>query len=426
MTLLPGESLAPPQPHTQSRPGGRASDSIVAHTYDDLDTSDLGGYDFGGDEELTTAALHERLVTQCVDAGALERQRLATIRSLGARRAWREDDFRDLAHYVAFALGIGSRRATRITDCAYAIESLPRISAALVAGVLSIDKVMELTRFATPETEAKLINWAKRVAPSTIAARADAELAQQQEQQQQQASSNYLRFSKLENSMLMMAEMPIDAGLQLEAVVDAMAKTLVAAPVLAPIDQTSLSGAPVTGDVVDQLEAYTLDRRRLDALRALVAGGSNASVTTEVVVHTKLSALGFSNSVAGHALVLGPQVTEKICCDARLRFVLTDDDGNALGIGRASRVVPSWLRQQVLARDNFSCTFPGCDQRLGLEVHHTAHWAYGGSTDLSGLSTNCGVHHDLVHLHDWRQAVRADGITQWYRPDGTPFVEDDP
>jgi hypothetical protein len=411
----------------------------VADTCDDLEPtgpdgsfaggSDFDGtdsQDFGGDEDLSTAALEQRFISQCAESGALDRRRLKSIRSLGARRAWRADDFRDLAHYVAFAMGIGTRRAKRITDCAYAIESLPRISDALVAGTLSIDKVIELTRFATPDTEGKLINWAKRVAPSTIAARADAELAQRQEQQQEQRNSNYLRFSRLESSMLMVAEFPVDAGLRVKARIDELARTLVPPPIMAYTDQTSLSGAPISGEPRDELQPYTLDQRRLDALCALVAGESDATATTEVVVHTRLSELGFSNSVAGHALVLGPQVTEKICCDARLRFVLTDDDGNALGIGRASRVVPSWLRQQVLARDKFSCTFPGCDQRLGLEVHHTAHWAYGGSTDLGSLSTNCRVHHDLVHLHDWRQAIRADGMTQWYRPDGTPFVEDDP
>ncbi|HYT79179.1 MAG TPA: hypothetical protein VEQ37_07980, partial [Actinomycetota bacterium] len=41
------------------------------------------------------------------------------------------------------------------------LEGLPQISEAFASGELGIDKVVELTRFATPQTEGRLITWAQ-------------------------------------------------------------------------------------------------------------------------------------------------------------------------------------------------------------------------------------------------------------------------
>jgi hypothetical protein len=60
--------------------------------------------------------------------------------------------------------------------------------------------------------------------------------------------------------------------------------------------------------------------------------------------------------------------------------------------------------------------------RVGLEVHHDAHWAFGGPTDYDHLGPDCGRHHDLVHLHDWRQVVRPDGTVDWYMPNGELYL----
>src|SRR6266511_3256158 len=50
----------------------------------------------------------------------------------------------------------------------HALEGLPRISEAFSSGELGIDKVVELTRFATPDTEARLIPWAQGVSCGCI------------------------------------------------------------------------------------------------------------------------------------------------------------------------------------------------------------------------------------------------------------------
>jgi hypothetical protein len=51
--------------------------------------------------------------------------------------------------------------------------ALPRIAQAFSAGRLGVDKVLELTRFATPETEEGLISWAEGVSSGCLRRRAD-------------------------------------------------------------------------------------------------------------------------------------------------------------------------------------------------------------------------------------------------------------
>ncbi|MGH2729946.1 MAG: DUF222 domain-containing protein, partial [Actinomycetota bacterium] len=109
------------------------------------------------DEELqeTTNELIAGLYDEARTVGAGHRRMLAAIDILQARFVWRGDDCRDMTQWVALNLGIGSHRARRMTEAASKLDDLPRIAAALEAGELSLDKVVELTRFATSNTEAK-------------------------------------------------------------------------------------------------------------------------------------------------------------------------------------------------------------------------------------------------------------------------------
>ena len=57
--------------------------------------------------------------------------------------------------------GISYWKAHRWIEAARALESLPALSEALASGILGVDKIVELTRFATPKTEAELITMAR-------------------------------------------------------------------------------------------------------------------------------------------------------------------------------------------------------------------------------------------------------------------------
>ena len=73
-----------------------------------------------------------------------------------------------MAHWLRMRYGISDWKARRWIASAHALESLPLTSEAFSSGRLGVDKVVELTRFATPESEQGLLPWAERVASGTI------------------------------------------------------------------------------------------------------------------------------------------------------------------------------------------------------------------------------------------------------------------
>ena len=112
----------------------------------------MGRNDFHSDEHLVAAvdAVH---ATVCRG----QRELLSLIAKVDRRESWLSSGARDTAHWVSMRYGISCWKANRWIAAAHALEGLPRLSDALVSGELGLDKVIELTRFASPGTEAGLI-----------------------------------------------------------------------------------------------------------------------------------------------------------------------------------------------------------------------------------------------------------------------------
>ena len=89
------------------------------------------------------------------------------------RELWRDWGARDMAHWLSMRYGISHWKALRWIAAAYALEVLPAIAAAFASGRLSVDKVVELTRCATPETEDRLLAWAQGVSCAAIRRKGD-------------------------------------------------------------------------------------------------------------------------------------------------------------------------------------------------------------------------------------------------------------
>jgi hypothetical protein len=88
---------------------------------------------------------------------------------------WQHDGARDLAHWLCMRYSISTWKAHRWIASAHALEDLPRVSEAFETGRLGVDKVVELTRFATPSTEARLVRWAGTVSGARIRRKAEVE-----------------------------------------------------------------------------------------------------------------------------------------------------------------------------------------------------------------------------------------------------------
>jgi hypothetical protein len=90
---------------------------------------------------------------------------------------------RDLAHWLVMRYGISYWKALRWIGAAHALAELPRLSEAFASGSLSLDKVVELARFASPQTESRLIAWAQGVSVGAIRHKGDLARATVQEAQ---------------------------------------------------------------------------------------------------------------------------------------------------------------------------------------------------------------------------------------------------
>jgi len=89
---------------------------------------------------------------------------------------WREEGARDLAHWLSIRYGFSGWKAHRWIAASHALEALPLLSEAFGSGELGVDKVLELCRFARPETERRLLRWAQTVSVAAVRRRADREV----------------------------------------------------------------------------------------------------------------------------------------------------------------------------------------------------------------------------------------------------------
>jgi hypothetical protein len=346
-----------------------------------------------------------------------QRHLLEVIARCDAQELWRQDGARDTAEWLAAHLGISRWAARRWIAAAHALPQLPRIKDAFECGRLPLDKVLELCRFATPETEAKLLSWATRVTAAAIRRRADKATVSDLEDVREADKSRYLRHWSFDEGRRMGIEgsFAADQGALVVKALDRLAGRL---PQILSEEDGELD--PELTDPEGCLEA-----RRADALVALasasIADDSDADRAT-MVIHAELSALVSQNANGEleRGPVIHPLTALRLACDCRLQTVLEDPHGHAVGIGRTSRVVPRWLARQLLYRDG-GCLFPGCGAKAFLHAHHIVHWIRGGATDLDNLCLLCSYHHKLVHEYGWRMILDEPGTARWYRPSGRPY-----
>src|SRR2546421_1713876 len=207
---------------------------------------------------------------------AAQRELFRLIADVDGRQGWRDEGARDMACWLAIRYGISEWKARRWVAAAHALDALPRIAEAFASGVLGIDKVVELTRFATPGTEAKLTRWAGRVSCGCIRRMGDLAARQAIDQVQQAERDRHLAWWYSEDGFRfgMQAELPAAQGAVVARALERLAQDL---PVM-----------PGEGD------ASYVDARRADALVMMCSARIGADPDPDratVVVHARLDGL---------------------------------------------------------------------------------------------------------------------------------------
>jgi hypothetical protein len=334
-----------------------------------------------------------------------QRKMFELIAEADRDEVWRNSGARDMAHWLSMRYGISDWKARRWIAAAHALEGLRCLSRAFSEGDLGIDKVVELARFATADTESRLIRWAKGVSSGCIRRKGDLAVRPLIEQVQDVERSRFLSwwYSDEGRRFGLEAELPAAQGAVVAKALERLADELPVMP-----GEESPSSAPA---------------RRADALVALcstrVAGETDSDRAT-VIVHASLDALvsGDRGCEIEGGGVAHPETARRLLCNARIQGVVEDGAGQPVRLGRMTREPSAWMLRQLRYRDS-ECTFPGCGERRFTQAHHIVWWERGGPTDLDNLLLVCTLHHKLVHEFGWSVRPDADGAARWCRPDGT-------
>jgi hypothetical protein len=339
--------------------------------------------------------------------GSVDRHKLDLIAMIDERETWRDDGSRNLTEWVSAHFQESHWVARRWIDAARALPLLPQITKALSSGALPLGKVCELTRFATPESEAGLIRWAQGVSAAAIRRRAYRETVDPIEEVKDDDDARSLSWWHEDDRRLHLEGfLPSEQGAQVVRALERLADRLPADP--------------------DAERTVTIDARRADALVALASqaiADDPDSARARVNLHIDLDALVArdGSGLLESGGVVHPEVASMLCCDSIVQAIVHGDGGHTVGIGQASRNVPEWLHRQLRARDG-GCTFPGCHHSRYVKAHHIWWWEWGGPTDLDNLVLVCDFHHKLIHLHGWRVELgKQAGVVHWFRPDYVPY-----
>jgi hypothetical protein len=339
-------------------------------------------------------------------ACAAQSEMLRHIAAADARETWAEFGARDMAHFLFIRYGISDWKARRWIAAAHALVSLPRLMAAFEKGDLRIDKVVELARYATPETEAALVEWARDVPSARIREEADRAARRERDDASRIELDRRVAWWYHDEGrrFAMSADLPAADGAIVARAIDRLAETL-------PGHDGNEVPDPLEGRRADALVAFASERLGADA--------DPDRATVVVHVRVDAAARGHGSAIEGGGIVDNPTV-ERLLCHARVQGVLEDGGGNPVRMGRVSRN-PSAAMLRLLRHRDVGCVFPGCGTRVHVKAHHVAWWSAGGRTDPDNLVLLCRFHHVQVHEMGWSLTRRVTGALRWYRPDGRRF-----
>lgn len=332
---------------------------------------------------------------------------LQLIAKIDRRGGWREVGARDTAHWLSIRYGVSQWKARRWIAAAHALESLPEISEALASGELHLDKVVELTRVATPETESRLLVWAGGVSCGAIRRKAEVAMRRTVEEVEGVERSRSLSWWTFDDGRRfgIEGELPPSQGAVVARALDELAGTLPVMP--------------------DEQGRVGVDARRADALVALCSaqtGGDREPDRATVIVHARLNGSErLSECEVEDGPAISPESAHRLACNARVQVLVESDSEVPVRVGRMTREPPAWMVRQLKYRDR-ECRFPGCGSRRFTQAHHIVWWERGGATDLDNLVLVCTFHHRLVHEYGW--SVRRDetGTVSWFRRGGGRYV----
>lgn len=326
------------------------------------------------------------------------------INEVDMRQSWMADGARNLTDWVAAKPRLRHSSAAQLVGISRRLADLPLLRERFAAGDLSLDQVDAISRMATPQTEAEMIEAALSLSTAALdrAARRHRGISEAEARSVWERRQLIRQWNLDESELRFRGRLPGVEGRILDQAIDSR------------VDE--MGPNPESG-LFDPLET-----RSADAL-VDIAATTGSAAPTQVGIFADLEALTTSDKGTAYLDNTAPipnSTAQRLACDATIETII--EDGNqVIGIGRRSRKIPGWLRRLVHERDGGVCQHPGCRNTRWLQVHHIISWAQGGGTDLDNLILLCGAHHRFVHEHGWRITGPPDNRV-FRRPDWTPYA----
>ena len=370
----------------------------------------------------------------------------ATYRLLTLLRVYDEEGrwqgCRSCAHWLSWRTGLSpgpAREKVRVARC---LPSLPLISAAFAKGELPYSKVRALTRVATADNEAELLNFADHGTTAHVE-----RLVREWRRLDRSDDCPTDRADRRGLSLHLGDDGNYEIRGQLSPEVGALLLTaLEGAEDKLYREQRAAGTEHETSAAQRRADAFGLwlEERLQPRVQLVVHSFEAAATPAEAVApaqaaspitpapsrvspETSPSVMEAPSLVTEEGSRVSAETSARLCCDAEVVPIARGADGSVLDVGRRSRTVGWRLRKALDARDG-GCRFPGCGSRVRTHAHHITHWAHGGETAMDNLVLLCPFHHRAVHEGGWRVEMDKRGVPNFFNPLGVrmPVVPESP
>ena len=318
----------------------------------------------------------------------LDAEEARWLREAERARIWRELGMVSAIDYMERVLGHTPHVATERLRVARALGDLPATSDAFELGELSFSAVRELTRVATPETEAR---WLNRALAKSV-------------REVEQLVAGHKRGDDPSDTP--------DPEIRMHDV-----RFRLPPETYARLRQVRATLGDAAGGHVDDIALIEL---MCDAVldRATDSGTEpNGRAKFQIALSLCPRCDGASQEGAGRSIPVDAAAVERARCDAQHIGSL---DGDAPE--RASQDIPPSIVRFVWRRDGGCCQTPGCRSTIGLEIHHLLPRAHGGTHDPMNLCLACSACHAAIHRGTLQLSLAPDGRFEAHRPNEPKHV----
>ena len=292
---------------------------------------------------------------------------LVLLRQFDAGAGW-NNGFRSCAHWLHWRTGIDLGAAREKVRVAKALSDLPRLGAALRRGTISYAKVRAITRVATPDNEAQLLDLALTSTAGQVEGVVRAWRRCDRVTAARQADARHLHrglrtYVDDDGMLVVQGRLTPEQGAAVQRALEAAADQL--------WREARQAAAPQS-----VVEETTTCQRRADALalvaEAALAGGldrGTAGDRYQVVLHVDASADRAAEAagvpVSGAVLKCGngavdvsAETASRLACDAGVVVMRHDVEGTTMDVGRRTRTIPP-LDPPRTGRPRRRVPFPG-------------------------------------------------------------------